>query len=172
MTSPAGTETSIACRGLPYARSSSSRIAAILAVSLFAFSAKRASSTIAAGACWRASSCTSPRTLGRPPGLPLWPLRNFNFLLSVTDLFSGNIIACGTVRFLKISTRSSLADRSRLSGRGGRGRAPSVLPRWEVLGWAVRGAEEIQSLQKKLAPLKRPDESSTSTLSSPEEEQP
>jgi len=32
--------------------------------------------------------------------------------------------------------------------------------------------EEIQSLQKKLAPLKRPDESSTSTLSSPEEEQP
>jgi hypothetical protein len=45
------------------------------------------------GACWRANSCTSPMTLGRPPGLPLWPLRNFNFLLSVTVLFSGNIIA-------------------------------------------------------------------------------
>src|SRR5262249_48811024 len=33
--SPAGTETSIACRGLPYLRSSSSRIAAIRAVLLF-----------------------------------------------------------------------------------------------------------------------------------------
>ena len=37
--SPAGAETSIACRGLPYPRSRSSRIAAIRAVSLFAFSA-------------------------------------------------------------------------------------------------------------------------------------
>ena len=26
---------------------------------------------------WRANSCTSAKTLGRPPGLPLWPLRNF-----------------------------------------------------------------------------------------------
>jgi hypothetical protein len=85
-----GTETSMACRGLPYPRSSSSRIAAIRAGSLFAFRAKRVSSTITLGACWRASSCTSPRTLGRPPGLPLWPFRNFNFFLSVTVLFSGN----------------------------------------------------------------------------------
>ena len=63
--SPAGAETSIDCRGLPYPRSRSSRIAAIRAVSFFAFSAKRASSAMTAGACWRANSCTSARTLGR-----------------------------------------------------------------------------------------------------------
>jgi hypothetical protein len=34
-------ETSIACRGFPYPQSSNSRIAAIRAVSLFAFSAQR-----------------------------------------------------------------------------------------------------------------------------------
>src|ERR1700751_571813 len=49
MGSPAGAEPSTACRGRPYPRSRSSRIAVIRAVSLLAFTAKRASSAIAEG---------------------------------------------------------------------------------------------------------------------------
>ena len=61
------------CRARPYPRSSNSLPAAIRAVSDFAFNAKRANSLITSGAWCRASSCSSLRTFGRPPGLPLWP---------------------------------------------------------------------------------------------------
>jgi len=83
----------MACRGLPYPRSSSSRIAAIRAVSLFAFSAKRLILLIerAAASAWLgygiSAACTAWKfrcslgppwteptvspllpSLGRPPG--------------------------------------------------------------------------------------------------------
>src|SRR4029079_18221652 len=95
--------------GFPYPRSNKAFAAATRAAGgAFSSCMMLASVVMASGDFWRASSCTSPNTFGRPPGVPLTPLGNglplpgiiWLFLCVVSEISEEKILRGGIRQLL------------------------------------------------------------------------